>query len=93
MPPPIIPIAESDPALHALAVTTSNTQNLLGQGGVIVTPTRGLYVGGAGDVKVDMEGGETGVVFSSVPAGSILPVRVLRVWATGTTATSIVALW
>ncbi len=69
-------------------------------GGAAVTPSdaadlaftaRSLYVGGAGDVKVDTANGDT-LVFSAVPAGTVLPVAVKKVYATGTTATAIVAL-
>tara|TARA_R110001592_G_scaffold100828_2_gene285813 strand:+ start:668 stop:1138 length:471 start_codon:yes stop_codon:yes gene_type:complete len=57
-------------------------------------PTSGcvLYVGVAGDVKVKMAGGND-VVFKTVAAGSFLPINVIQVFATGTTATDIVALW
>lgn len=51
----------------------------------------GLYVGTTGDVKVTCEGGGE-VVFDAVPAGTILPVRISRVWATGTAASDIVGL-
>jgi hypothetical protein len=53
-------------------------------------PLLGLYVGGTGDVKVDLVGGGT-VTFKAVPVGTILPVQVTKVYATGTTATFLVA--
>jgi hypothetical protein len=49
----------------------------------------GLYVGGAGDVAVKTGAGNS-VTFSSVPAGTIIPLRVTQVLSTGTTATNIV---
>lgn len=52
---------------------------------------RSLYVGGGGDVSVKCVNGET-VTFAAVPAGAVLPVAVLRVFASGTTATQIVGL-
>ena len=55
-------------------------------------PTRGLYIGGAGDVKVDMTLGNT-VTFAGLLAGTILPIQVVRVYSTDTTATDIVALY
>jgi hypothetical protein len=73
------------PAYNAVEVAPND--------GVDLTNTsRALYVGGGGDVKVDMYGTGT-VTFVGVSAGSLLPVRVDRVYSTGTTATSIVALW
>lgn len=55
-------------------------------------PTRALYVGGTGDARVRMLGGQV-VSFASLPAGSLLPVRVVQVYASGTTASSLVGLW
>tara|TARA_R110002051_G_scaffold292442_1_gene357226 strand:+ start:17 stop:490 length:474 start_codon:yes stop_codon:yes gene_type:complete len=51
-----------------------------------------LYVGGAGDLKVSTVGGDE-VTFTGLVAGQFIPVNVLRVWATGTSATFIIALW
>lgn len=70
------------------------------QSAVVVSPsdtntlnfTRGLYVGGAGNLAVTMKDGTT-VTFTGVTAGQILPVSVTQVKATGTTATNIVAVY
>ena len=51
-----------------------------------------LYVGGLGDVNVITAGGDD-VTLKAVPAGSFIPVQVLRVKDTLTTATDIVAMW
>ena len=67
------------------AVTTSDTANL-------PNPARMLWVGGAGNVKVDTVGGST-ITFLSVAAGTRLPIQAKKVYATGTTATNIVALY
>lgn len=72
-------------ARRAEAVTTSDTV-------IFEQPTRGVYVGGAGDLKVDMVSGGT-VTFSGVGAGSLLPIQVVRVYAIGTAATNIIALY
>lgn len=72
----------------AAAVTPHDTNT--------INCTRGLYVGGAGDVKVSMADdakGDATVTFTAVPAGSLLPIQVKRVFSTGTTATAIVALY
>jgi hypothetical protein len=54
--------------------------------------SRALYVGGGGDVAVRLQDG-TEFTLANVPTGTLLPIRVIRVLATGTTATQIVGLW
>ena len=73
------------PAEGAVAVTPSDSTDL-------TYMARALYIGGAGNVNVDVADGTT-VVFAGLAAGTILPVRVKRVRATSTTATNIVALY
>ena len=53
-----------------------------------------LYVGGEGDVVVEMESGSK-VTFAGVAAGSFLPIQVTKVYsiADGTTASNILALF
>ena len=77
--PPVSPIRD------AAAVTPSDSVTL-------PTVTRAIYVGQPGDVAVSMAGGQA-VTFQSVPAGSLLPIRVSVVKATGTSAGGILALW
>jgi hypothetical protein len=79
---------------HAAPVTPSDTGGLSLGGGVTAPPAcRRLWVGGAGTVKIDTQGGESGVVIQGVAAGTFLDVHATRVYATGTSATLIVALW
>lgn len=52
-------------------------------------PLAFLYVGGAGDVAIQDKNG-TQVTWVGVAAGSIIPMRCVKVLSTGTTATSIV---
>jgi len=73
----------SDPARYGTAVTPSNSVDL-------PAPTRALFVGVAGNISVEMRNGT--VVFTNVPVG-ILPIQCTRVNSTGTTATTMVALW
>jgi len=73
------------PASSGVAVTPDNSNDL-------AYVTRGVYVGGSGDLKVDLAASGT-VTFTAVQAGTLLPVRAKRVYATGTTATLIIALW
>jgi hypothetical protein len=51
-------------------------------------PSDALWVGGAGTLKVNTVGGQT-VTISGVAAGTLLPIRVTRVWENGTSATLI----
>jgi hypothetical protein len=51
-----------------------------------------LYVGGTGNVSVITIGNDVATFFA-VPAGTTLPIQVLKLRSTGTTATNIVALW
>ena len=74
------------PASNAVAVTPSDVTDL-------AQTTRAIYVGGAGDVSVEMAGTGTAIIFTGVLAGSILPIRVTRVNSTSTTATNITALY
>ncbi len=69
----------------AVSATISDTTNL-------ANPSV-LYIGGsAGNVKVTTTNGDE-VVFGNIQPGTVLPVQVVRVWATGTTATAIVAIY
>lgn len=54
--------------------------------------TRAVYIGGAGDVHVTLKYGAE-ITLRGVGAGTVLPIRVSRVWASNTTATDLVALW
>ena len=71
-------------AYDAKAVTLSDSTEL--------APTRALYIGGAGNLKVTMAYG-TEVTFSGLSAGSILPIQVTKCFATGSTASLVIALY
>jgi hypothetical protein len=68
------------------AVYSMSSQTSIGNTGC------NLYVGGAGNVSVITIGGDQ-ITFNSVPAGTTLPIQVIRLRATGTTATNVNALW
>ncbi len=72
------------PATHGFAVTPSDATPL-------AETCRALYVGSAGTIAVTMASGAS-LSFIGVGAGTILPVRISAVLATGTTASDIVAL-
>lgn len=73
-------------AVRGFAVTKSDTT-------VFSTPTRYLYIGGTGDVAVLLNGDSAPVTFSAVPVGTVLPVSVVKVMSTNTTATLILGLY
>jgi hypothetical protein len=50
-----------------------------------------IYVGGMGDVAIVAIDGST-AIFKGVPSGKEIPVLAIKVLATGTTATSLVAM-
>lgn len=52
---------------------------------------RTLYIGGEGDVKVDMADGGT-VTFVALNTGQFLPCAVKKVYQTDTTATNLIAI-
>lgn len=73
-------------ATEAVAVTPADGSDL--------TTTQALiYIGVGGDVKVDCSGSGDAIVFKNCIAGTVLPVKVDRVYSTGTTATNLVALY
>jgi len=51
-----------------------------------------IYVGVGGNVKVTTAQG-TAITFTGVVAGSVIPIQVIRVWSTGTTATNMVGIF
>jgi hypothetical protein len=67
----------------AVAITPNDT--------TVIPVTRAIYVGVAGDIKVTMADGQA-VTFSNVPVG-VLPIQVQVVWTTGTSATTMLALY
>ena len=79
---------------RAASVTPSNTVDIPSVSTQDGTGNNGcvLYVGGFGDVRVLTAGGDD-VTFVGINGGTFVPVQVLRVFATNTTATDIVAMW
>jgi hypothetical protein len=54
---------------------------------------RWLWIGGAGTVKVDTIGGSTVTYTVTAESVGVLPVRAVKIYDTGTTATGIIANW
>jgi hypothetical protein len=71
---------------------TSSASVTPSDGTDLTNVTRALFIGGAGNLVVIDQSGNT-TTFTGVAAGTLLTLRVTRVKATGTTATNIVALW
>jgi len=78
---------------RAAAVEASDTINIPNPGSAEV-PNEGcvLYIGIGGDVKVLTVAGDE-IIFVGVLGGSFLPIQVVRVFDTFTTADKIIALW
>ena len=74
----------TSPLTHPEAVNPNDGQDL-------DRVTRAIYVGNGGNVRVLMPEGLT-TVFENMPAGTFLPLRIKRVFATGTTASGIIGL-
>lgn len=71
------------PASRLVAITPSDTVDL-------ALTSRALNVAAAGTVRLSTLGGDVVTVF--VAAGTAFPVRAVRIWQTGTTATGIVVM-
>ncbi len=80
-------------ASRAVPVVLSDTVDIPNPGS-LETPNEGcvLYVGTGGDLRVLTVAGDD-VTFKNTYNGSFLPIQVLRVFATGTGASDIIALW
>jgi hypothetical protein len=74
----------NSPAYTGFSVTPNDSTDL-------TEVTRAVYVGASGAVSVVMASGQT-VTFAAVAASTLLPIRVRRILATGTTATNLVGL-
>jgi hypothetical protein len=71
---------------QAYAVYAMSSQTSMGNPGCF------LYVGGTGNVSIVTIGGDI-ITFNGVPAGTTLPIQVVKLRSTGTTATLVNALW
>ena len=59
----------------------------------VYTGARAVYVGTAGDLAVRLAGDDTPITFTAVPGGSLLPLEVVQVMSTGTSASNILVLY
>ena len=72
------------PATDGFAVTPNDATEL-------ASVTRAVYVGGGGTLAVTLASGAE-LTFSGLAGGTLLPLRLRRVKATGTSATAIIGL-
>ena len=76
---------------RAASVTPSDTANIPSVSGGTNNGCV-LYVGSAGNLRVQTVGGDD-VTFNNINTGAFIPVQIVRVYATATTASNRLALW
>ena len=96
--PKNLTIPKTYPAMMADVITPSDSVNLTEPVSGSPIQSRGVWVGVAGNISVEMYDPEDRltdktVILVGVLAGSILPISVTRVNSTSTTATDIAILW
>ncbi|HWT40954.1 MAG TPA: hypothetical protein VN081_06875 [Dongiaceae bacterium] len=76
----------TSPIYHSFASVTPSDTTLVN--------CRAIYIGGAGDIALSIDGSTTAVTIKAPPVGTILPIELNggRIMSTNTTATNIVAL-
>jgi len=79
-------------AQRASAVVPSDTVNIPSVSNSTNEEPCVLYVGTGGNLRV-LTSGDDNVTFINIQGGSFLPIQVVRVFSTGTTASNILALW
>ena len=73
------------PAEYAFSITPSDSTNL-------PNATRGIYIGGDGNLNLRTIGGSV-VVFQNLVAGTVLPVRATAIYSSNTSATGLIGLY
>ena len=73
------------PAANGFAITPSNDS-------LLPYAARAFYVGGEGSVSLVTSAGDT-ITLVGVKAGAIYPISIIKVNATGTSATNLVGLY
>lgn len=81
-----VPVGFDGPGTKLSSITKSDVTDLT------TNKIRALWVGGAGDVAVIALNDTTPVTIVGVLAGTLLPISVVKVMSTNTTATSIVGI-
>lgn len=73
-----------EPFSRAVSVTPSDT--------TLIAPSRGIMASGGTELAIAFQDGST-VILTNITPGYIYPVSVVKVLATGTTATDIIAFY
>jgi hypothetical protein len=81
-------------AFNAETVSPNDSQDITLSGSPITGIENGacLYIGTGGNLTITTIGGQT-IQLTNVANGSFIPIQVKRVWATGTSASGILALY
>lgn len=79
-----MPINDQDPVINCDDLTPNDTTNF-------TKVYRGFYVGGSGNIKIRTFG-DNDVTLNNIAVGVPIPIKIKRVFSTGTTATNIVGL-
>lgn len=74
------------PANSAFVITPNDSEDLEHN-------TRGIYIGTAGNLKVDMLSDGVAITFHNLIAGVVYPYRVSHVYSGGTTADNLIGLY
>jgi hypothetical protein len=74
------------PPTNSFAITPSDSAEL-------PFVTRAVYVGGSGNITLRLGNDTASVLLLSVPVGTLLPVRARQIYATGTSAASLVGFY
>lgn len=79
-------VGANDPAVGGIAIDYAAADQLF------TRPVRALYIATAGTLKVDLVDGST-LTFASLAAGTIYPLRVVKIWMTGSSSAAGLALY
>lgn len=80
------PQRASDPVVGAVAISYGGGDQTFTQN------PRGVYIGTAGHLKVDLIDGSTAITFSNLAAGQIYPFAITKIYQSGSTAAGVALL-
>lgn len=83
----------ADARVNTSIASARGAQAVTASDATTYTPTRAVWVGGAGNLAVVFADQDAAVTLTGVVAGTLLPIAVTKIMNTNTTATAIVALW